>query len=77
MSFKNMTIRTRVFQDAQPCEKESVVVSHVGGAWSTMEEFQAWAHRKHAGSCALIQNGVTFVEHLGRGLRCVYEITLS
>ena len=78
MAFTQMTIRTRLIRGARPHEgHESVVVSHVGGAWRTIEEFQAWARRRYAGSCDLLENGVTFVEHLGRGMCCVYEITLS
>ncbi len=78
MALQKMTIRTRLFRHARPeSERENVVVSRIGEAWRSMEEFQAWARRTHAGSCALIENGVTFVEHLGRDRRCVYEITLS
>jgi hypothetical protein len=78
MSFTRMTIRTRLVRGARPREgHESVVVSQVGGAWRTIEEFQVWAQRRYAGSCDLLENGVTFIEHLGRGMCCVYEITLN
>jgi hypothetical protein len=78
MTFTRMTIRTRLVRGRRPHERrESVVVSQVGGAWRSLEEFQAWARRRYAGSCDLLENGVTFVEHVGRGLCCIYEITLN
>src|SRR5512147_2303881 len=54
MALQKMTIRTRLFRHARPeGERENVVVSRIGEAWRSMEEFQAWARRTHAGSCAL------------------------
>ena len=77
MAFQHMRIRTRVLRDrSSDVERESVVVSRLGDAWRSLEEFQAWARRELSSSLTLIENGVRFIEDIGGGRCCVYEIVL-
>jgi hypothetical protein len=78
MALERLCIRTRLIRARKPgaCS-ESVVVSQAGGAWRSLEDFQAWARGQYPDSCTLFENGVSFVEDLGGGTRRFYEITLA
>jgi hypothetical protein len=78
MGLERLRIRTRLIRARKPePPSESVVFSHAGGAWRSLQELQEWTRRQYPDSCTLCENGVSFVEELGRGARRHYEITVA
>jgi hypothetical protein len=76
-AFQHMRIRTRIFRRRDSkVERESVVVSRLGDAWRSLDEFRAWARNELSGSLTFIENGVRFIEDIGGGRCCVYEVVL-